>query len=69
MRDLFALPARLGGLGVVNPVQDSDRYYQASVTMSAPPVAYIVRQDPHYFLEVYYEQLDSCKTNRGLPVR
>ena len=35
-RELFALPARLGGLGIVNPATSSSREFDASVSISAP---------------------------------
>ena len=35
-RELFALPARLGGLGIVNPASSSSREFDASVSISAP---------------------------------
>ena len=35
-RDLFALPARLGGLGIKNPIAEADSEYEASVMISSP---------------------------------
>ena len=52
-RDLFALPAWLGGLGLINPAQESVCQYQNSVVMTAPLADLIVRQEPEYPLEVY----------------
>ena len=43
-RDLLALPVRLGGLGLVNPTETSDKF-QASMKLTAPLVAIIVSQD------------------------
>ena len=43
-RDLLALPVRLGGLGLVNPTETSDKF-QASMKLTAPLVATIVSQD------------------------
>ena len=47
-RDLLALPVRLGGggggLGIINPSQDADLQYQASMKTTAPLVKKIVSQ-------------------------
>ena len=43
-RDLLALPVRLGGLGIINPSQDADLEYQASMKTTAPLVEKIVSQ-------------------------
>ena len=43
-RNLLALPVRLGGLGVLNPRQDADLQYQASMKTTAPLVEKIVSQ-------------------------
>jgi len=43
-RDLLALPVRLGGLGIINPSQDADLQYQASMKTTAPLVEKIVSQ-------------------------
>ena len=43
-RDLLALPARLSGLGIINPSQDADVQYQASMKTTAPLVEKIVSQ-------------------------
>ena len=43
-RDLLALYVRLGGLGLVNPTETSDKV-QASMKLTAPLVAIIVSQD------------------------
>ena len=45
IRDLLALPARLGGLGLNNPSATSDHKFQASVKLTAPLVAIISTQD------------------------
>ena len=44
-RELLALPTRLGGLGLVNPVAQSDDAYEASVNITAPLAALIVEQE------------------------
>ena len=45
IRKLFALPVRLGGLGLVNPSMTSDLNFQASEKLTAPLVAIISSQD------------------------
>ena len=43
-RDLLALPVRMGGLGLVNPVNQSRQEYEASIKATAPFVKQIVKQ-------------------------
>ena len=43
-RDLFALPARLGGLGIFNPTQLTDFQHSTSKNVSAPLVSLILEQ-------------------------
>ena len=43
-RDLLAMPVRLGELGIINPSQDADLQYQASMKTTAPLVEKIVSQ-------------------------
>ena len=43
-RDLLALSVRLGGLGIINPSQDADLQYQASMKTAGPLVEKIVLQ-------------------------
>ena len=45
IRDLLALPVRLGGLGLTNPTVICDDNFQASVKLTAPLVAVIATQD------------------------
>ena len=45
-RDLLALPVRLGGMGLVNPMNDSIHAFEASKHITAPLVALIMTQDP-----------------------
>jgi hypothetical protein len=35
-RDLLSLPRRLGGLGVINMVKESEDFYNASKEITAP---------------------------------
>ena len=43
-RDLLALPVRMGGLGLVNPVNQSRQEYEASIKATAPLVKQIIKQ-------------------------
>ena len=43
-RDLLAMPVWLGGLKIINPSQDADLQYQASMKTTAPLVKKIVLQ-------------------------
>ena len=43
-RELFALPTRLGGLGLSNPTTTITNHYRASRTITAPLVSLIVQQ-------------------------
>ena len=56
-RDLFALPARLGGLGIVNPSSRASKEFSASVQLSSPLVDLILQQNPVYSLDTQEEQV------------
>ena len=58
MRNLFALLAHMGDLGVVNPAKESLHHYEASVTSTTPLVELIISQDPQYPLDTYFNQMD-----------
>ena len=58
MRSLFSLPARLGGLGVFNPTKECSRLYQTSEAITYPLVNLIVKQDPLYSSETYFDQIE-----------
>ena len=58
-RDLFTLPARLGGLGLFNPEQVSDLQFNNSLSVTAPLVDLILRQDCEYSYEVFCSQLNA----------
>ena len=47
-RDLLALPVRLGGVGIINPVSSSQRSFEASVRLTTPLVAAIATQGGHF---------------------
>ena len=50
-RDLLALPTRLGGLGLRNPVTMSSECFQSSERITAPLVALIVCQEVNEFVD------------------
>jgi len=56
-RDLFALPARLGGLGLRNPVATSDMEYTASRQICGPLVEQILEQRHEYSYECLETQM------------
>ena len=49
--ELLALPARLGGLGIVNPIKLSSSEHQASINISAPLRDLILEQNHEYPFE------------------
>ena len=55
-RELFALPCRLGGLGIPNPTIVSDSYYNTSFEISAPLVQSIIESKYQYSSDVELEQ-------------
>ena len=63
-RDLFALPACLGGLGIVNPVTLSSKYFPASVSISAPLCNLIEFQQAGYPWRTIAVQLNAKKNVR-----
>ena len=58
-RKLFALPARLGDLGVVDPSQYSTFQYSASVAITAPLVQSILQQFSAPSADVLCGQLEA----------
>ena len=70
---LFALPARMGGLGITVPSMQADQEHQSSLLVTS---ALILLQDEAYGYEAIAEQLDSKaivsnknKENHSLDVR
>ena len=45
-RRMFALPFRLGGLGIPDPSNNSQSSYQSSKTLTAPLIDLVIAQDP-----------------------
>ena len=56
-RDTFALPTRLGGLGLCNPVRQSDLEFSASQSISGPLMDSILQQKSDYSFECMEAQL------------
>ena len=63
-RDLFALLARPGGLGIVNPVTLSSKEFPASVSISAPLCDLIQSQQTGYPRRTIAAQLNAKKDVR-----
>ena len=55
-RELLALPARLGGLGLLNPSHLSTAEYSASMKVTQPLVDHIIKQDEKYGYEILQDQ-------------
>ena len=55
-RELFALPPRLGGLGIKNPVQEADNEYEASRSLAGPLCEKIFQKDSLYDASVMDNQ-------------
>ena len=51
-RDLLALPVRLGGIGIINPVSSSQRSFEASVRLTTPLVAAIASQNQDQTVDI-----------------
>lgn len=57
IRELLALPVRLGGLGINNPSGDTTAHHDASKKITAPLTALIVEQSYQYTNTMKAEQL------------
>ena len=66
VRNLFALPARLGGLGIINPATLSSKEFPASVAISAPLRDLIKSQQAGYPWETLDAQLNAKNETRKL---
>ena len=55
-RVLLALPARLGGLGLLNPSHLSTTEYSASMKITQPLVDQIIKQDEKYGYKILQDQ-------------
>ena len=58
-RDLLALPARLGGIALVNPTQTTDTEFLSSTKITAALKEAIIQQDFQYTSEVVKSQLEA----------
>ena len=59
LRNLLALPCRLGGIGIVNPTSTADQEYSASKEVTSPIVNSILSQDGLYSYEALAYKLSS----------
>ena len=64
-QNMFALPARLGGLGVVNPISYSLFQFGAFVKVTAPLIHLILQQSCAYPVEVLSSQIEARRTILG----
>ena len=56
LRNLLALPCRLGGLGILNPTHSASHEYIASKEVTAPIVSSILNHDGSYTYEMFEDQ-------------
>ena len=64
-RDLMALPARLGGLGIIDPSHQSATQHNASMKITAPLVTLILQQSHSYPTEAKIEQIEAKNRARA----
>ena len=58
-RDLLALPARLGGIALVNPTQATDTEFLSSTKITEALKEAIIQQDFQYTVEIVTHQLEA----------
>ena len=56
-RDVFALPTRLGGLGLGNPAKQCDMQFSSSMLITKKLIESILLQDPEYSSECLNNQI------------
>ena len=56
VRNLLALPVRLGGLGLINPVENAAYEFNASTAITEPLVQQIVRQEHEIRHKIYSDK-------------
>ena len=66
VRDLLALPARLGGIAITNPTSVADMEFTASTKITEPLKHAILQQSFVYLDEVIAEQLNAKSEVRKL---
>ena len=64
-REQLALPARLGGLGLLNPSHLSTTEYSASMKITQPLVDHIIKQDETYGYEILLPKPKSTNPNKN----
>ena len=62
VRDLLALPCRLGGLNLTNPTHTSDVEFKSSCRITAPLAALIIQQEQCYNVAVEAVQKEKSAT-------
>ncbi len=65
-RDMFALPARLGGLGLCNPLGQCDLEFSASTAISGPLKDLILHKQTDYSYECLAAQINQKSTIKQL---
>ena len=65
-RELFALPARLGGLGLTNPTQSANHQHSASLNITSPLTAAIKNQDCNYSTNIIDQQLKTKQSTHRI---
>ena len=58
MHDLLALPARVGGLGLISPIKEAVSQFSTSVKVTTPLVKQILHQSKEYPSEAVQELLE-----------
>ena len=66
VRDLLALPTRLGGLGIINPIKSSKAEFHASTMISVPLATLITAQCSGYTYECITAQVLAKKETKNL---
>ena len=56
VRQLLALPTRLGGLGLINPIDQAAREYEASIAITQPLVTAIKSKENEYSQDIVSNQ-------------
>ena len=65
-RELFALPVRLGGLGLTNPVQSANQQHSASLNITSPLTSAIANQDCNYSTNIIDQQLKTKQSTHRI---
>ena len=65
MRDLLALPVRLGGLGLGNPCKQCSVHFRSSITVTTPLTNLILQQPHSYPADVKAQQIRAQNSTRN----